>query len=351
MFRSLCAALALAVSLLPASAQSTRNARKLLKHGDMFIVSIRFSPDSSKIVSASLDGTVKMLDIQSGTLLWQVDLDDEAKAGVKTVSNILDMDLSRDGKLVAVSFSQDDVVGGMLHGSTRHQIAVLDAATGHEKLRLSGHTGLVGEIAFSPDGRLLLSSSSDESARLWDVLTGDTLYSIKLKEKGDSVAFSETGKVFAVATRPVHGLPPQSIVGLYDTQSGRLLREFPRGGNEVLTLSFTGDDLALVSGDSEKYQIEIWQREAAKPAKSFKHDKNPVKKIAFSGDGQLIAFIEACEGQESVTVKSLYDENSLLIKPEASAKINTLTFSFDGKLLAMGTEKGDVFISTIAQVP
>lgn len=114
MFRSLCAALALAVSLFPASAQSTRNARKLLKQGDMFIVSTKFSPDSSKIVSASFNGTVEMLDIQSGTLLWQADLDDEAKAGVKTVSSILDMDLSQDGKLVAVAYFQEDVVGGMV---------------------------------------------------------------------------------------------------------------------------------------------------------------------------------------------------------------------------------------------
>ena len=68
----------------------------------------------------------------------------------------------------------------------------------------------------------------DRTARLWNVKTGQEVLQIKLKEKGARVAFSQDGKVIAVATQPVWGSPPQSIVGLFDTRTGQLLREFRR---------------------------------------------------------------------------------------------------------------------------
>jgi WD40 repeat protein len=40
---------------------------------------------------------------------------------------------------------------------------------------LRGHTGYIGRIAWSPDGRLLASPSADETIRLWDAETGEQL--------------------------------------------------------------------------------------------------------------------------------------------------------------------------------
>ena len=43
-----------------------------------------------------------------------------------------------------------------------------DAATGEELVRLPGHSDYVYSLAFSPDGKTLVSSSGDTTLRLWD---------------------------------------------------------------------------------------------------------------------------------------------------------------------------------------
>ena len=48
--------------------------------------------------------------------------------------------------------------------TTRHAIAVM-----------SGHTGWVDAVAFSPDGNTIATASTDGTARLWDMRTGNTI--------------------------------------------------------------------------------------------------------------------------------------------------------------------------------
>src|SRR5215471_14433637 len=65
---------------------------------------------------------------------------------------------SPDGKLLASS-SQDKTV------------RVWEAATGKEVRTLRGHTAAVQSVAFSPDGKSLASASLDETLKVWDAAT------------------------------------------------------------------------------------------------------------------------------------------------------------------------------------
>lgn len=50
-----------------------------------------------------------------------------------------------------------------------------DASTGQQVCGFTGHTDWVRSVAFTPDGKRILSGSDDETVRLWDTATGDEL--------------------------------------------------------------------------------------------------------------------------------------------------------------------------------
>jgi hypothetical protein len=88
---------------------------------------------------------------------------------------------SRDGKLLASS-------------STDNTIKLWDAATKRELRTLTGHTGNIESMAFSPDSRLLASAGEDGSTFLWDAGTGEHLLTlISLDDGGEWMVVTPQG--------------------------------------------------------------------------------------------------------------------------------------------------------------
>src|SRR5947199_93272 len=100
---------------------------------------------------------------------------------------------SHDGKHRAGSDSRWDEKGKVVSSEVRSW----DAQTGKEIFAFLGHTSWVSKLAFSPDGRLMASSSKDQTLRVWDLQTGKEIRTLKGQTDGRSLAFSPDGKRLA----------------------------------------------------------------------------------------------------------------------------------------------------------
>jgi WD40 repeat protein len=77
-----------------------------------------------------------------------------------------------------------------------------DIATGEPIRRFEEHTGVVRDVAFSPDGKLAVSSASDQTLIIWDVATGQALRRFTGHAGGvNGVAFTPDGKSILSASR------------------------------------------------------------------------------------------------------------------------------------------------------
>ena len=84
----------------------------------------------------------------------------------------------------------------MVLGSRDKTVRLWDAVTGTLLQTLEGHSSSVSSVAFSPDGKQVVSGSHDKIVRLWDVATGTPLQTLEGHSSSVySVAFSPDGKV------------------------------------------------------------------------------------------------------------------------------------------------------------
>ncbi|MCZ7638200.1 MAG: hypothetical protein M5U12_20470 [Verrucomicrobia bacterium] len=150
--------------------------------------------------------------------------------------------------VVAVAFSPDG--RRLVTGSYDNTARVWDAEQGAELIALHGHDHEVKAVAFSPDGQLIVTGSADRTVRLWDAATGQRERTLEGHEHWvTSVAFSPHGRWIVSGSL-------DGTARLYEADSGRWLHTFPHG-ERVWSVAFSGDGQWVLTGGGDEV-ARVW---------------------------------------------------------------------------------------------
>ncbi len=275
---------------------------------DAQIWSVAFSPDGTKLASASQDGTAKIWDTASGKelLLFQ----GHGAVGINSIA------FGPDGNRVTTA---DD----------NGRVKVWDTATGQELLSLSGHIGLVADVVFSPDGQHLASAGADTTAILWDAGTGRRLHTLRgHTDEIVHVFFNPDGNQLSTASF-------DDTVKVWDVKTEEELLTVP---GLAMALSPDGSRLATVS---DNVVINISDVTSGDRLFTLRGHTNNLTSAAFSPDGRLLV-------TTSLDTKAIVWDVStgldLLTLSGHTENVTTAAFSPDGIRLATGSRDGIIKI-------
>ncbi|HEU0171000.1 MAG TPA: WD40 repeat domain-containing protein, partial [Acidimicrobiales bacterium] len=162
------------------------------------------------------------------------------------------------------------------------EIDIRDATTGESVRRFPGHDPDVNEVAFSPDGRLLLTTGDDGAARLWDPATGEQVHAIEGRGRVRGPSFSADGRLFAAAWRE------EGVARVVDVATGRVVREI--SAVTVPTATSLSPDGARIAVGAEWTTVPVQVVEVATGARVFELERRgEVNDVAWSPDGASIA--------------------------------------------------------------
>ncbi|HEX8435856.1 pentapeptide repeat-containing protein [Archangium sp.] len=274
------------------------------------VSSVAFSPDGTTLASTSNDQTL---------MFWSVD---QARP----------LDVIRDHSAERIVFSPTDenLVAtvdalGIIH--------VWDTRTGNSRSTFQGSGALVSNMAFSPDGRRLVSGSNDGLVTLWSLESG---WEPRVVMRGHSgavfdVAFSPDGTMLASAST-------DRTVALWRVGQDRPVRIFQEHSDQVRSVAFSPDGALLASASNDR-SVTLWELRKGGASRVLRGHKASVTNVAFSPDGTLLASGSA---DRTLMIWRARDGVLLHVLRGHSGQIRSMAFSPDGRLLASGSADGTV---------
>ena len=301
------------------------------------IESVAFSPDGRQAVTASWDNTVRLLKlpeppslpitevrsfaVQSGWLifgdsrlmagtpcppvsgirrlrLWDVNTGQEVRRFEGSCEASV-LAFSPDGRLaLSGSLTRGKTVDG---SAADYSIRLWDVATGKEVRRFLGHTASLMGVAFTPDGRQVLSASYDSTLRLWDVQTGRQLRVFQGHAAAImSMALSADGRL------AISG-GSDKTVRLWDVATGRELRRLEGHTKTIMGVAISPDGRRVLSGSGDN-TIRLWDVESGRQVRLFSGHplrgvrrlltRRPARPVGFAMDEQTTRLWDVATGHE-----------------------------------------------------
>lgn len=145
---------------------------------------------------------------------------------------------------------------------------------------LSGHTDRVNGMVFSPDGTMLASNGSDKRVCLWNVRSGENIFSQpSYGISGDALVFSNDSKVLASCS--------YNRIVLWDTTTGQQINE-TRTNEPVDILLFSPDNKILVSAIYFNGTIQLFDAQSLQHLSTYEGHGDDINSLLFLSDGETL---------------------------------------------------------------
>ncbi|MEN9610557.1 MAG: hypothetical protein RLZZ628_1371 [Bacteroidota bacterium] len=200
-------------------------------------------------------------------------------------------------------------------------VQIRETGSGRFVADFKGHTDVLTSMAYSPDGRFLLTGSQDKSLKLWSITTGTILRTIAKAhdEYVYAVAFSPDGKKIASGSY-------EGTVKVWDVMNYTLLHQFKVSAEPIYSLTFSPNNNTILAGSAQGIlkQYSMSTRLLSSPVGTL--HASDVTQIVYSKDGRKLA---TGTRKGEIKVWNTMDWKILWTQPAGNLGIVQLAFSAD----------------------
>ncbi|HEX6285092.1 MAG TPA: hypothetical protein VFZ71_09470, partial [Pyrinomonadaceae bacterium] len=269
---------------------------------------LTLSPDGTQLVLLNDDSdmNVRVVDLSSGREARRVNLGDARVAGAQFA-------FGPDGHLLAA-------------GVVEKRLQLWNLNTKKEQ-KLAQTTKELFTIKFSRDGRLV-ALAENYVVKIWDAATGRELIQLKVPHSGGFMyadalmAFSEDGKRIVTS-----GIDTDTII--WETETGKRLSNLSGRTNMAYSVAFSADGTHLSSGGRTRWDLRTGRGVRIVPATTEKTYGVP------SPDGRLVAVMKLNSSVVSILESPGGRQLFQLTASGDAGNVEKLRFNPDGTLLAV----------------
>ena len=265
-----------------------------------------YSPDGTHIVTASQDHTARVWESATGRQIAVLNGHGDivysasySRDGTRIVTASKDhtariWDPATGRQLGMVDGGANEVNDAAYSPNGTHIVTALDdhtarvweVATGKQIALLNGHTNFVNSADYSPDGTRIVTASDDHTARVWDAATGRQI----------TVLYGHSSEVLSAAYSPDGGrivtASDDRTARVWDAATGQQIAVLNGHANAVLFAAFSPDGAHIVSG-SVDHTARVWDANPGPQIAVLNGHTDGVRSVAFSPDGTRIVTASA----------------------------------------------------------